>query len=366
MIDFRYHVVSIVAIFLALTVGLVIGASILSKGVADSLRSDLSQRNDQIKSQQNQINQLKTQIDQQEKYIDATAGQLVTGRLSGMCVALVEIAGADSGAYADVRSLVQKQSGGTICSETTINASLSSVSSSTDTQQSLTSLVAAHTPTGLKLTGTPAQQAMELIGEALTTYQTPGATPTTPPTTPNPTATASATAKPTGTATAATAVATATTAPAAGAASAGTMTSGQALGTLRDFQSAGFITVVGQPVAGQQPALAYVQAPTTANADGDNQTYITLAESLRKGGAGTVVGGSGDSSAKAGLVYAIIDDNTATREISTVDNTDVTMGQVATIFCLEAEAQATDSAAGHYGTGANNDGPLPPIATGSG
>ena len=65
MIDFRYHVVSIVAIFLALTVGLVIGASILSKGVADSLKSDLAQRNDQIKSQQNQINDLKTQINQQ-------------------------------------------------------------------------------------------------------------------------------------------------------------------------------------------------------------------------------------------------------------------------------------------------------------
>ena len=51
MIDFRYHVVSIVAIFLALTVGLVIGASILSKGVADSLKASLTERNNQIKSQ---------------------------------------------------------------------------------------------------------------------------------------------------------------------------------------------------------------------------------------------------------------------------------------------------------------------------
>jgi hypothetical protein len=358
VIDFRYHVVSIVAIFLALTVGLVIGASILSKGVADSLRSDLSQRNDQIKSQQNQINELKTQIDQQDKYINSTADQLVTARLSGLCLALVEIAGADGDAYSGVRSMVQKPGDATVCSETVINASLSSVSSSADTQQSLTALVAEHTPLGQKVTGTPAQQAMELIGEALTTYQTPGATANTV----NPTATGTASAKATTTASppAGTATGTATTS------TPGTMTAGDALGTLKDFQSAGFITMLTQPVSGEQASVAYVQAPSTANADGDNQTYITLAESLRKGGAGTVVGGSADSAAKGGLVYAIINDNTATREITTVDNTDVTMGQVASVFCLEAESQAGDGAAGHYGTGANNDGPLPPIATGAG
>lgn len=357
MIDFRYHVVSIVAIFLALTVGLVIGASILSKGVADSLRSDLSQRNDQIKSQQHQINTLKTQIDQQDKYITDTAGQLVSGRLSGLCVAVVDIAGSDSDAYSGVHTMVQKQSGATVCSETTINASLSTAASS-DQQETLSLLVAEHTPTGQKLTGTVAQESMELIGEALTTYQTPGASAATATTSASPTSTA--TSKATTAATGAATVA-ATTSSAA----AGTMTASEALTTLKDYQSAGFITMVTQPVSGEQASLAYIQAPTTANADADNQTYITLAESLRKGGAGTVVGGSGDSAEKAGLVYAIINDSTATREISTVDNTDVTMGQVATVFCLEAESQAGDSSAGHYGTGANNDGPLPPIATGS-
>jgi hypothetical protein len=352
MIDFRYHVVSIVAIFLALTVGLVIGASILSKGVADSLRSDLSQRNDQIKSQQQQINTLKTQMDQQNKYITDTAGQLVAGRLSGLCVAVVDIAGSDSDAYSGVHTMLQKQSDATVCSDTTINASLSTAASS-DQQETLSQLVAEHTPTGQKPTGTVAQESMELIGEALTTYQTPGASAaaSTPAAPPNSTATSKATTAPTGAAT--------------GAAS-GTMTAGEALSTLKDYQSAGFITMATQPVSGEQASLAYIQAPTAANADADNQTYITLAEALRKGGAGTVVGGSGDSAEKAGLVYAIINDSTATREISTVDNTDVTMGQVATVFCLAAEAQAGDASAGHYGTGANNDGPLPPIATGSG
>ena len=350
MIDFRYHVVSIVAIFLALTVGLVIGASILSKGVADSLRNDLAQRNDQIKSQQHQINELKTQQDQQNKYITDTANQLVSGRLSGLCVALVEIAGADADAYAGVHEMAQKQSGATICSETMINASLTAGGE----QQSLTTLVQEHTPTGQKLGGTLEQQAVELIGEALMTYQTPGATAETthPTSTASPAVGAGTTATPT--------IGAGSTATASG----GTMTAGEALGTLKDLQSAGFITILTLPSAGEQASLAYVQAPTTANSDAENQTYITLAETLRKGGAGTVVGGSGDSADKGGLVYAIIADSTATREISTVDDTDTTTGQVASVFCLAAESQGSGNAAGHYGTGANNDGPVPPIATG--
>ena len=106
-----------------------------------------------------------------------------------------------------------------------------------------------------------------------------------------------------------------------------------------------------------------MQAPSSANADADNQTYTTLAESLRRDGTATVVGGSGDSADKGGLVYAIINDSTATREISTVDDTDTTAGQVASVFCLAIAAQGGTTAAGHYGTGANNDGPIPPLSS---
>jgi hypothetical protein len=357
VIDFRYHVVSIVAIFLALTVGLVIGASILSKGVADSLRSDLSKSNNQIKSQQQQINELKTQADQQDKYIDDTAAQLVAGRLSGLCVALVEIAGADSNAYADARTMIQKNAGATICSETEINSSFTTTAS----QPILTTLLQEHTPRGQTFDGTAAQQGAELIAEALSTYQEPGAVPQTGGATPTATPTAtphtSAPPKPPASAHAT------TTAPSSTGTAGATMSAGQALGTLQDFQTAGLITILTQPVAGQQATLSYVQAPTSANTDTENQTYLTLVESLRKDGATSVVGGSADSADKDGLVYAIINDDTATREIGTVDDTDTTAGQVASVFCLAIASQGTSTAAGHYGTGANNDGPIPPLSS---
>ena len=362
MIDFRYHVVSIVAIFLALTVGLVIGASILSKGVADSLKSSLTQRTDQIKSQQGQINDLKTQIDQQNKYVTDTADALTSGRLGGLCIALVEIAGADSDAYAATRTMIQKQAGATVCSEIMINA-MFTVSSS---QPELTTLLHEHTPSGQTLTGSLAQRGAELVGEALTTYQDAGAVAQTA----NPTATPSATPSGTSTAKAHTSGSStvgASGTPGAGGTAGATMTAGQALGTLDDFQTAGLITILTQPLSANQPSLAYVQAPSSANSDADNQTYLTLAESLRKGGAATVVGGSGQSAESGGLVSTIVNDSTATREIGTVDDTDATMGQVASVFSLVAEAQGgEDAAAGHYGTGANNDGPVPPITPGLG
>ena len=361
MIDFRYHVVSIVAIFLALTVGLVIGASILSKGVADNLKSGLTQRNNQIKSQQEQINSLKSQMDQQDKYITDTADALTAGRLDGLCITLVEIAGADANAYADTRTMIQKQAGATVCSEIMINAAFT-VSSS---QPALTTLLQEHTPRGQKLAGSLAQQGAELVAEALTTYQDVGAVAQTA----NPTPSASASAKSTAKSPAG-AHASGTPSPGAGGSTGtagATMSAGQALGTLDDFQTAGLITILTQPVVGEAPTLAYVQAPSSANADADNEAFITLAESLRKGEAGTVVGGSGQSADKGGLVAAIIDDSTATRQISTVDDTDVTMGQVASVFSLSAESQGGQStAAGHYGTGANNDGPVPPITAGLG
>ena len=362
MIDFRYHVVSIVAIFLALTVGLVIGASILSKGVADSLRSDLSQRNDQINNQQNQIKQLETQIDQQNKYISATADALVSDRLIGQCVALVQLPGADDGAYSAVRSMVQKQAGASICSDTTINAALTAASS----QDQLTALVKEHTPTGEKLTGPIADQASELIAEALTTYETVGTVAETTPTASATPTVGSTSTKPAGSTTAPVGSSTSPASTNTSTAVTGTMTGSQALATLKDFENAGMITATTLPVQGEVATLAYLQAPTTPNDDSDNQAYLALAESLRKGGASPVVGGSAQSSDKNGLVYAVINDATATREISTVDDTDVTMGQVASVFCLYDQSQGGTTVAGHYGTGADNDGPIPPITAGLG
>jgi uncharacterized membrane protein YciS (DUF1049 family) len=355
VIDFRYHVVSIVAVFLALTVGLVIGASILSKGLADSLRGSLAQSNSQIKSQQGQINDLKSQIQQRDRYITATAAGLVAHQLDAGCIAVVEIAGADSDAFGAVATMLQKQSGASICSETTVNAAFTAASS----EQQLSTLVALHTPVGQTLGGsTVQQQAAQLLGEALTTAQQSG-TPTTHPSSP-------VTSTPSG---GASGTPTTSASPGAGGGlgtTVGPMTAAQALDTLDEFQKDGLITMAVTPVGWGQPNLTYLAAPSSASTDTENQAYLALVQAMRKGGALPVVGGSGDSADKGGLIAAVIADGTSAHDIPTVDNTDSTMGQVASVFCLAGLLQGGTSVAGHYGTGADNDGLVPPNLAGLG
>ncbi|WP_034264276.1 copper transporter [Actinospica robiniae] len=362
MIDFRYHVVSIVAVFLALTVGLVIGASILSKGLADSLRGSLAQSNSQIKSQQEQINELKGEVEQRDKYISATAAGLVAHQLDAGCVAVVQIAGADADAYGTMATLLQKQSGASICSETTINTSFTADGS----RQQLTALLTRHTPAGQTLAGTTVQQqAARLLGEALTAAQQGSTAPAHPSTSPSSTPTTAPS----------TAVGAKTNAsPGAGAGSgtplAGStaaMTPADALETLQDFQKDGMITMTVPPTAWGPANLTYLAAPSGTGTDAQNQTYLALAQALRAGGALPVVGGSGQSADKGGLISAVIADSVSVHDIPTVDNTDSPMGQVASVFCLAELLQGGGtSVAGHYGTGVDNDGLVPPNLAGLG
>ena len=48
MINFRFHVVSLIAIFLALALGVVIGAGVIDRGVVDTLNNRLDSVESQV------------------------------------------------------------------------------------------------------------------------------------------------------------------------------------------------------------------------------------------------------------------------------------------------------------------------------
>ena len=50
MINFRFHVVSLIAIFLALALGVVIGAGVIDRGVVDTLEQPARQRRVEVGS----------------------------------------------------------------------------------------------------------------------------------------------------------------------------------------------------------------------------------------------------------------------------------------------------------------------------
>ena len=88
MIDFRYHLVSLISVFLSLAVGVVLGAGPLQNSLGTAL-------NDQVTSLRADRNETKTRLEQTEAavndrdgYITAAAAAYLPGTLDGKKVAL--------------------------------------------------------------------------------------------------------------------------------------------------------------------------------------------------------------------------------------------------------------------------------------
>lgn len=351
MIDFRYHVVSIVAVFLALTVGLVLGASFL-KGAAvqnlkDSITSLTTQRNNLQQANRTQGNQ----IDDLNTYISATAPIAVQNYLDGYDVAVVQINGSDP-ALTSATLTYLADAGAKVTSDYTINPSFTATDAATETK--LSDAVSSSLPSGQAPgTGTAAVQAADLLAEALTA--------------PVETDTQNGTGTQNGTQTG---TQTQTQTPTSG------MTPGEAQAVLVAFGTGGFITKNTvpanlTPAVPTRPTLAFIAAPTTVNTAAQNSAYISLAEALRGGGAAPVVGGAAadntpGSSQTGGLLDAVLKDGTANKQVATVDNINLTTGQVAVVFTLwqaaNNAATGSNAAAGHWGSVGTNQGQLPPLA----
>jgi hypothetical protein len=103
MINFRFHLVSLVAVFLALTVGIVVGATIVNRGLIDTLngRVDKVERDANNARSQNAV--LSKTAKQLESYLKSAGPYVVEGRLTAVPVVVVAEHGVDRG---NVRALV--------------------------------------------------------------------------------------------------------------------------------------------------------------------------------------------------------------------------------------------------------------------
>ena len=113
MINFRYHVVSILAVFLALAIGTVMGASFVGRGVIDRLneRITIVRKNaDGIKAANSK---LQNEVDELGAYRDETASFTVARSLTGLRVNLVAERGVDS-AVVDKQATVLRQGAATV------------------------------------------------------------------------------------------------------------------------------------------------------------------------------------------------------------------------------------------------------------
>jgi hypothetical protein len=95
VINFRYHVVSLTAVFLALAVGLVLGSTVLNGPMLDALESrvnTLGRDNSQLREQ---VNFLEEEVDREQDFASEAAPMLLDGQLISRRVALVVLPGGE-------------------------------------------------------------------------------------------------------------------------------------------------------------------------------------------------------------------------------------------------------------------------------
>lgn len=107
MISLRYHIVSLVAVFLALALGIVVGSTVLQEGTVSALRAtsqEVRQRSEENRTENLALKQDKAHL---EAFGAAVLPDLVRDRLEGRSVVLVDTDKVDSGMRDSVRKVLE-------------------------------------------------------------------------------------------------------------------------------------------------------------------------------------------------------------------------------------------------------------------
>lgn len=98
MVTFRFHLLSLTAVFLALAVGIAIGATVVDQATVDALQRRLNTVEDRVDRTDKRNNELESEISQWTRFSEQAADELVEGRLSQQPVLVVAVRGIDAGA----------------------------------------------------------------------------------------------------------------------------------------------------------------------------------------------------------------------------------------------------------------------------
>lgn len=306
MIDFRYHIVSIVAVLLALSAGVVLGSGLIGGPLLD----DIQRRTDDVRKDNDELRQLAEErirrIDQQEDFAVAVKPYLLPGALSQSRVVMFE-AGSIADSFRDEIQASIGDAGGQVAGTIRLTDDFA-----LDGEVKIDELALAL--------GSVSGEPEDLRLEAAATL-------------------------------------------AARVAAASEVSSEQSEARerlselLADLSAPGFVSPeeAGQGALVPTGAAFVILAGDTEEAGYDAATFVTrLAEGLGARGHPVVLGESGDSAWN--VVGSVRGDADATEDVATVTAADTTGGAIALALTLRA---AIDGEVGHYGLGSDPDSILP-------
>lgn len=113
MIDFRYHLVSLFSVFLALAVGIVLGAGPLKAPIGKSLQSQVESLREDRDGLRTDLDKSRAETQNLNAFVEANAPEMLGSKLKDRTIAVVR---AEDAADADVRGIEQqlKQAGAEI------------------------------------------------------------------------------------------------------------------------------------------------------------------------------------------------------------------------------------------------------------
>ena len=108
MVSFRFHVVSITAVFLAIAIGVVVGTTYVDRAVVENLERRIDTVSANLDERRAQIAALDEQLEELEAYAGASAEFAVTDRLLDVPVLLLALRGVDEGAAEQQATLLRR------------------------------------------------------------------------------------------------------------------------------------------------------------------------------------------------------------------------------------------------------------------
>lgn len=319
MIDFRYHLVSIVAVFLALAIGIVLGSTELqgpAYNLLDKTTSKLQNELGQVSSQRDTAQQ---QATEGEQYAQAVEPTVLRDLLTGQRLLIVTEPGAQSSVVSGISSAALA-AGASITGQINLATKFFDTSGTAQDSLNQTTLDVAQAA-GLQLdsSATYQQQAAQVIASEILVK-----------------APASSSAnKP----------------PADQATEASTM--------LQSYAASQFLSTTGQPAS---PAtLVVVVTPQNPPSDGStdqlDQVLVPLVTEFAAKSSATVVVGSSAGSG-AGSPIGVLRSNNVSSQVSTVDDADLVAGQTVAMQALAVGLAG--GKAGSYGFTANGASAIAP------
>jgi Copper transport outer membrane protein, MctB len=325
VIDFRYHLVSIVAVFLALAIGIVLGSTELQGATYNVLNRTTAKLQGEYDQTRGQLATAQAQANEGESYAQAVEPAVLRDLLPGQRLLIVTEPGASAGAVAGI-STAATDAGATITGQIALQPKFFDTSATTQDSLNQTTLDLDRS-VNIALTSTESyqQQATQLIASEILAKSAGSA---------QPSSSASPGTQP------------------SSSASPGTQPSSDAQSVLAAYAQGGFLNTTAQPAS--LASLVVVVTPQTVPAGGSadqlDQVLVPVVSELAAQSSATVVAGT-QAGSGAGSPIAVLRSNNVANQVSTVDDADLVSGQTVVIQALSAMLAGGKAAS--YGFAAN-------------